>query len=174
MDPERLIQKLEGFGRWSFVGFGAALTLLLMVILQMHVMHKSQVIEWYIAWGLLELLVTPTGLFLLFAKPWRQLPMRDRLDVARLREQIEGRGVPQRVAGEPGHVAGQGRRVARHVGEPRAGSPPPRQPLERGAQWRFPGRVLGARAVAAPAEHAVVAAPGRSLDDPDGSEWASG
>ena len=82
MDPERLIQKLEGFGRWSFVGFGAALTLLLMAILQMHVMHKSQVIEWYIAWGLLELLVTPTGLFLLFAKPWRQLPMRDRLDVA--------------------------------------------------------------------------------------------
>lgn len=82
MELERLAQKLENWKRWSFIGFGGTLMLLLIAILQMHIMHKSEVIEWYIAWVLLELLVTPPGLFLLFAKPWRTIPMHDRVDIA--------------------------------------------------------------------------------------------
>jgi len=82
MELEKFSEKLENWKRWSFVGFGAALTLLLMAILQMHIMHKSLVFEWYIVWVLLELLVTPPGLFLLVARSWKNFPMHDRVDVA--------------------------------------------------------------------------------------------
>jgi len=44
--------------------------------------YKSLVFEWYIVWVLLELLVTPPGLFLLVARSWKNFPMHDRVDVA--------------------------------------------------------------------------------------------
>ena len=84
MDPDKLIRKLENWRRWQFIGFWAALMLLLMAILQTRIahIHKSEVFEWYIAWALLELLVTPPGLCLLLAWPWKDLPLRDRMYVA--------------------------------------------------------------------------------------------
>lgn len=56
--------------------------LLLMALLQMHRMYKSDVWEWYIAWLILEALVAPPGFFILFLPRWRRIPLRERMDTA--------------------------------------------------------------------------------------------
>jgi hypothetical protein len=78
MDPEELTRKLESWDHGGYVCFGAASMLLAMAILDIPIMHKSQVLDWYFAWFLFELTVAPLGFVIL----WTQLPLRIRMGTA--------------------------------------------------------------------------------------------
>ncbi len=82
MDPEKLTRKLESWNHGVYLSFGAASMLLAMAILDIPIMHKSQVVNWYFAWFLYELTVAPLGFVILFLQPWRQLPLRMRMGTA--------------------------------------------------------------------------------------------
>lgn len=82
LNVEQLETTLHLWKKGLYIAWGAGLMLLLMALLQMHRMYKSDVWEWYIAWLILEALVTTPGFILLFLPRWRQIPLRERMDTA--------------------------------------------------------------------------------------------
>ncbi|MBU2496420.1 MAG: hypothetical protein KJ935_08005 [Candidatus Omnitrophica bacterium] len=82
LNVEQLETTLHLWEKGLYIAWGAGLMLLLMALLQMHRMYKSEVWEWYIAWLILEALVAPPGFFILFLPRWRRIPLRERMDTA--------------------------------------------------------------------------------------------
>lgn len=82
VNVENLEKQLLLWEKGLFIGFGAGLMLLLVALLQTHRMHKSEVFEWYIAWLIFEILVTPPGFLLLLVSPWKRIPLHKRTNTA--------------------------------------------------------------------------------------------